>query len=179
MHHLIFHCFEVLKFDDAPPKFPSFDLKGQCHENFCFRFFHESSSPKPLNNTRVISNFVENSHRYSQVKMDQRHRLLPVLPVLLIPVANLPPVSTTLVTDCHRIIDTVAIDTVSTPLGVNSIPVSITPVANNGNNIRLPEVGGSATCSAMRISATCATRTNAADVRFNPQSADCGIAPAH
>jgi hypothetical protein len=42
-----------------------------------------------------------------------------------------------------------------------------------------PEVGGSATCSAMRISATCATRKNAAEVRFNPQSADCGIAPAH
>jgi hypothetical protein len=23
-------------------------LKGQCHEIFCFRFFHESFSPKPL-----------------------------------------------------------------------------------------------------------------------------------
>jgi hypothetical protein len=43
----------------------------------------------------------------------------------------------------------------------------------------LPEVGGSATCSAMRISATCATRKIAADVRFDPQSADCGIALAH
>ena len=42
-----------------------------------------------------------------------------------------------------------------------------------------PEVGRSATCSAMRISATCATRKFAADVRFNPQAADCGIAPAH
>jgi hypothetical protein len=27
------------------------NLKGQCHENFCFRFFHETSSPKPLNIT--------------------------------------------------------------------------------------------------------------------------------
>jgi hypothetical protein len=41
------------------------------------------------------------------------------------------------------------------------------------------EVGSSATCSAMRISATCATRKFAADVRFNPQAADYGIAPAH
>jgi hypothetical protein len=24
------------------------DLKGQCHEIFCFRFLHESPSPKPL-----------------------------------------------------------------------------------------------------------------------------------
>ena len=26
----------------------SHDLKGQCHENFCFWLFHESVSPKPL-----------------------------------------------------------------------------------------------------------------------------------
>ena len=25
-----------------------FALKGQCHKIFCFRYFHESSSPKPL-----------------------------------------------------------------------------------------------------------------------------------
>jgi hypothetical protein len=43
----------------------------------------------------------------------------------------------------------------------------------------ITEVGGSATCSAMRISATCATRKIAADVRFDPQSADCGILLAH
>jgi hypothetical protein len=41
------------------------------------------------------------------------------------------------------------------------------------------EVGRSATCSAMRISATCATRKFAADVRFNLQAAEYGIAPAH
>jgi hypothetical protein len=41
------------------------------------------------------------------------------------------------------------------------------------------EVGRSATCSAMRISATCGTRKFAADVRFNPQAADCGIGLAH
>ncbi len=26
-------------------------FKGQCHEIFCFRFFHKSSSPKPLKKT--------------------------------------------------------------------------------------------------------------------------------
>ncbi len=41
------------------------------------------------------------------------------------------------------------------------------------------EVGRSATCSAMRISATYATRKIAADVRFDPLSAYCGIALAH
>ncbi len=45
-------------------------LKGQCHEIFCFRLFawitfHQA----PENDIRVISNFVENSRRYSQVKV--------------------------------------------------------------------------------------------------------------
>jgi hypothetical protein len=31
--------------------FKDVSLKGQCHEIFCFRFFHESSSPKPLKTT--------------------------------------------------------------------------------------------------------------------------------
>ncbi len=47
------------------------------------------------------------------------------------------------------------------------------------HNVKQPEVGRSATCSAMRISATCVTRKIAADVRFIPQAADCGIALAH
>jgi hypothetical protein len=39
-------------------------LKGQCPEIFCFGFFHESSSPKPLKIILgVISNFFENSRR--------------------------------------------------------------------------------------------------------------------
>ncbi len=110
-------------------------LKGQCHEIFCFWFFSWISLPQALEYTiRAVSNFFENSRRYSQLKVDhryqrhrrqncrryqrhrwqichwyQRHRrqiLPPVLLVLLIPVANLPPVSTI-------------------------------PAANNGNNIRL------------------------------------------
>jgi hypothetical protein len=47
-------------------------LKRQCHEIFCFRFFHESLSPKPLKITKLISIFSENSQRYSQVKVKAR-----------------------------------------------------------------------------------------------------------
>ncbi len=49
-----------------------YHLKGQCHEIFCYRFF----SLAPENNSRVISNFFENSRRYAQVKMHryQQHR---------------------------------------------------------------------------------------------------------
>ncbi len=121
-------------------------FKGQCHEIFCFRFFSLITFPQaPKNDIRVISNFFENSRRYSQVKVHhrcqrhrwqncrryqrhqrqichryQRHRrqILPPVPlVLLTPVANLPPVS--------------AIPTANLP------PVSTTPVANKGSNIRL------------------------------------------
>ncbi len=50
-----------------------FHLKGQCHEIFCFRFFSWITFPQaPKNNIRVISNFSENSRRYSQVKMHHR-----------------------------------------------------------------------------------------------------------
>jgi hypothetical protein len=49
----------------------------------------------------------------------------------------------------------------------------------DGIGVQVAEVGRSATCSAMRNSTTCATRKFAADVRFNPQGADCGIAPLH
>ncbi len=95
-------------------------LKGQCHEIFCFWFFSWISVPQaPEYTIRAVSNFFENSRRYSQIKDDhryQRHRwqiLSPVSLVLLIPVANLPPVSmmpaenllpvsTTPVANCHR-----------------------------------------------------------------------------
>ncbi len=44
-------------------------LKGQCHEIFCFRFFSWITfSEAPENNIRIISNFFENSRRFSQVK---------------------------------------------------------------------------------------------------------------
>ncbi len=104
--------------------FFSVSLKGQCHEIFCLRFFSWITfTQAPDNNIRIISNFFENSLRYSQVKVHhrcQRHRrqILPPVPlVLLTPVENLPPVST--------------IPAASLP------PVLLTPVANNWNNIRL------------------------------------------
>jgi hypothetical protein len=44
-------------------------LKEQCHEIFCFWFFSWIIFPRaPENNTRVITNFFENSRRYSQLK---------------------------------------------------------------------------------------------------------------
>jgi hypothetical protein len=89
----------------ANPKSAKFAVvKGQCHEIFASGFFHESVSlPQAPEYTigRAVSNFFENSRRYLQLKVDhryqrhQRHRwqILPPVPlVLLIPVANLPPV---------------------------------------------------------------------------------------
>ncbi len=116
--------------------------KGQCHEIFGFWFFSWISFPQaPEYTIRAVSNFFKNSRRSSQLKVDhqyQRHRwqichryqrhqgqichryqwhrrqiLPPVSLVLLIPVANLPPVSTipatnlppvstTPVVICHR-----------------------------------------------------------------------------
>jgi hypothetical protein len=53
-------------------------LKGQCHEIFCFWFFSWISFPQASDYTiRVVSNFFENSRRYSQLKVChrcQRHR---------------------------------------------------------------------------------------------------------
>jgi hypothetical protein len=52
-------------------------LKGQCHEIFCFWFFSWISFPQASDYTiRAVSNFLENSRRYSQLKVChhcQRH----------------------------------------------------------------------------------------------------------
>ncbi len=95
-------------------------IKGQCHEIFCFWFFSWFSfPPAPEYSIKTVSNFFENSRRYSRVKVHhryQRHRwqifspfslalLIPAAnlpPVSMIPAANLPPVSTTPVANCHR-----------------------------------------------------------------------------
>ncbi len=71
-------------------------LKGQCHEIFCFWFFSWISfPPAPEYPIRTVSNFFENSRRYSQVKVHhryQRHRWQNCRrPVSMTPVAN-----------CHR-----------------------------------------------------------------------------
>ncbi len=53
-------------------------LKGQCHEIFCFWFFSWISFlPAPEYSIKTVSNFFENSRRYSQLKVChrcQRHR---------------------------------------------------------------------------------------------------------
>ncbi len=121
-------------------------LKGQCHEIFCFWFFWWISfPPAPEYCIRTVSNIFEKSRRYSQVKVHhqyqrdrrqnccryQRHRrqiFPPISLVLLIPVANLPPVS---------MIPAANLPPVSTTPAANLPPVSMTPVANNGYNIRL------------------------------------------
>ncbi len=133
-------------------------LKGQCHEIFCFRFFSWITFPQaPDNNIRIISNFFENSRRYSQVKVHhrcQRHRrqILPPVPlVLLIPVANLPPVANNWNNIRLQIPESELegkfavgvndaggkLPPVSTTPAANLPPVSLTPVADNWNNIRL------------------------------------------
>ncbi len=96
-------------------------LKWQCHEIFCFWLFSWISFlPAP---EYPIRTFFENSRRYSQVKVHhkyqrhrwqichwcQRHRLQ-ILPLVLL--------------------------VLLIPM-VNLPPVSMTSVANNGNNIRL------------------------------------------
>ncbi len=49
------------------------NLKGQCHEIFCFWFSSWTSSPQASDYTiRAVSNFFENSWRYSQLKVCHR-----------------------------------------------------------------------------------------------------------
>ncbi len=50
-------------------------LKGQCHEIFCFWFFSLISfPPAPEYCIKTVSNFFENSRRYSQLKVCHRCR---------------------------------------------------------------------------------------------------------
>ncbi len=51
-------------------------LKGQCHEIFDFWFFSRISFPQaPEYTIRVVSNFFENSRRYSQLKVCHRGQM--------------------------------------------------------------------------------------------------------
>ncbi len=45
------------------------DPEHRCHENFCWGFLHESSSPKPMKITLGHFEFFKNLWRYSQVKV--------------------------------------------------------------------------------------------------------------
>jgi hypothetical protein len=78
----VFEC-RIMKISSRAAFIP---LKGQCHHEISvFRFFHE---PVSSNTIRAVSNFLENSRRYLQLKTN-------LLQVSLTPVANLPRVSTT------------------------------------------------------------------------------------
>ncbi len=72
-------CVEFLKpYRLIPLKSPlpghfTVPLKGQCHEIFDFWFFSWISFPQaPEYTIRVVSNFFENSRRYSQLKVCHR-----------------------------------------------------------------------------------------------------------
>ncbi len=45
----------------------------QCHEIFCFKFFHESSSPKPLKTTLGSFRIFQKFRRYLQVKVHHQY----------------------------------------------------------------------------------------------------------
>jgi hypothetical protein len=83
------------------PPHPARAFRGTVSRDLLLQvFFHESSYPQaPENSIQVISNFLENSQKYSQVMMHHRYQryrqqILPPLPLmLLIPVKNLSPVS--------------------------------------------------------------------------------------
>ncbi len=51
-------------------------LKGQCHEIFDFRLFYEISFPQaPEYHMRAVSNFFENSQKYSEFKVHHRRQI--------------------------------------------------------------------------------------------------------
>ncbi len=102
-------------------------LKGQCHEIFCFWFFHESVSP-PSPRVSHQDRF-EFFRKFAEIFASDG-----APPVWTTPVANLPPVSTTpaanFATSFASFVDTVAnLPPVSTTPAANLPPVSTTPLA--------------------------------------------------
>ncbi len=74
-------------------------FKGTVSRDFCYWFFSEISfPPAPEYPIRTVSNFCENSRRYSQVKVHHwRHQWqncnLPPVSTCTTPAENLPPVA--------------------------------------------------------------------------------------
>jgi hypothetical protein len=84
-------------------------VKGTVTRDFLLLvFFMVSFPPAPEYSIQTVSNFFKNSRICSQVKVHHRYQrhwrqiFQPISQVLLIPVANMPLVSTTLVANCHR-----------------------------------------------------------------------------
>ncbi len=77
-----------------------FEFKGKVSQDFCFWFFHESVSPQPqsipIGPFRIFQKFAEifASQGAPPVSRTTAAKFAPVSLVLLIPVANLPPLST-------------------------------------------------------------------------------------
>jgi hypothetical protein len=122
----------------------TFNLKGQCHKIFCFRFFHESPCPKSLKITLGQFKFFQNFTEIfsSQGAPPVSTTLVANLPpVLLIPVANLPPVSTNWQQICrqcqrHRWQSATVINDSGSKFSTGVIDPG-GKFANNGNTIRL------------------------------------------
>ncbi len=103
-------------------------LKGQCHDIFCFRFFSWITSPKPL----IIT--LGSFQIFSKIRGDIcKSRCTTEVNA---PVANLPPVQCRRYQRNRRQIFPPVPLVLLTP-AANLPPVSLTPVANNWNNIRL------------------------------------------
>ncbi len=71
--------FSMLRKSSPSPGSPTIHtlatLKGQCHEIFRFWFFSSISFPPAIEYPiRTVSNFFENSRRYSQLKVVHRCR---------------------------------------------------------------------------------------------------------
>ncbi len=73
---IIILCFPLITLIKISSLFARhFNLKGQCHEIFCFWFFSWISfPPAPEYPIRTVFNFFENSLRYSQVKVCHRYQ---------------------------------------------------------------------------------------------------------
>jgi hypothetical protein len=120
-------------------------LKGQCHEIFCFRFFHESPSPKPL----IIT--LGSFRIFSKIRGDIRKSKC----TFATGINDTGGKFATRINDINFatsspcVVDTGGkfatgvngaggkLPPVSTTPAANLPPVSLTPVANIGNNIRL------------------------------------------
>ncbi len=144
-----------------------FSFKGTVSRDFLLLvFLWKSFPPAPEYPIRTVSNFFENSRRYSQVKMHhrcQRHRWQichrcqwhrwQIAAGINDTGGKFPPVSTTpaanFATSSPCAVDTGGkfsagvndaggkLPPVSTTSAANLPPVSLTPVANNENSIRL------------------------------------------